>query len=349
MIELNLSILENLPEAAVYVVLGRITAINPMAAHYLPQLEIDGPVPGYLDLPRYGPKGVGTFTAGRTTYAFSRTDTGEGQLFLFHPAPQTSLTDLQLEGTIRQMRQLMAEFLTQIGPMTEGGEGKLSTAARENFSKSYHRMFRLLNNLDFVTSAAGPDGIPFRPSVLDLAGLCRQIARDAGQLLQQDTHLEYRSDLPSLLIQGDIPLLQRMLLGLISNSVQTMRGGVVLLSLRRQGDRAVLSLTDSGERPSDRQLAALLQQDTDQAIPQPGQGAGLGLSVVRHIAALHRGTMLVEWGEKAPDILISLPAGAQERLAVRTPEVQQDGGLSPLLVELSDVLPPQLFGQEGLD
>lgn len=55
---LNLSILENLPEAAVYVVLGRITAINPMAAHYLPQLEIDGPVPGYLDLPRYGPKGV---------------------------------------------------------------------------------------------------------------------------------------------------------------------------------------------------------------------------------------------------------------------------------------------------
>lgn len=43
------------------------------------------------------------------------------------------------------------------------------------------------------------------------------------------------------------------------------------------------------------------------------------------------------------------PAGAQERLAVRTPEVQQDGGLSPLLVELSDVLPPQLFGQEGLD
>ena len=189
MIELNLSILENLPEAAVYVVLGRITAINPMAAHYLPQLEIDGPVPGYLDLPRYGPKGVGTFTAGRTTYAFSRTDTGEGQLFLFHPAPQTSLTDLQLEGTIRQMRQLMAEFLTQIGPMTEGGEGKLSTAARENFSKSYHRMFRLLNNLDFVTSAAGPDGIPFRPSVLDLAGLCRQIARDAGQLLQQDTHL----------------------------------------------------------------------------------------------------------------------------------------------------------------
>lgn len=38
--------------------------------------------------------------------------------------------------------------------------------------------------------------------------------------------------------------------------------------------------------------------------------------------------MLVEWGEKAPVILISLPAGAQERLAVRTPEVQQDGGLS---------------------
>lgn len=57
--------------------------------------------------------------------------------------------------------------------------------------------------------------------------------------------------------------------------------------------------------------------------------------------------MLVEWGEKAPVILISLPAGAQERLAVRTPEVQQDGGLSPLLVELSDVRPLSSLVRKG--
>ena len=35
MIELNLSILENLPEAAVYVVLGRITAITARASYPL--------------------------------------------------------------------------------------------------------------------------------------------------------------------------------------------------------------------------------------------------------------------------------------------------------------------------
>ena len=49
-------------------------------------------------------------------------------------------------------------------------------------------------------------------------------------------------------------------------------------------------------------------------------------------------------------MLVSLPTGPLNgRSSVRAPAVQRDGGLDPVLMELSDVLPASLFGLEGLD
>ena len=71
---------------------------------------------------------------------------------------------------------------------------------------------------------------------------------------------------------------------------------------------------------------------------------------MRRIVAAHRGTMLVEWGEGAPTTLISLPAGPVDpRASVNAPTVYQDGGLSPILVGLADVLPVSVFELAELD
>ena len=49
-------------------------------------------------------------------------------------------------------------------------------------------------------------------------------------------------------------------------------------------------------------------------------------------------------------MILSLPTGPLDpRVPVRSPILQQDGGLSPLLVALSDVLPARLFGMEAPD
>lgn len=330
--------LDTFPEAAVLISQGKIVAANSMARHYLPQLELDFPLPLDQD-----PPAAGTFAAGSSNYSFSVSQSPEGLLLIFRPAAQTVLTDFQLDGSLRQMRSILAELL-----IDAGGQNPNDQAV---FRKNFYRMFRLVDNLDCMRLASSPQGLSFHPISMDLGGLCAQIARDVAPLLRDGgINLDYQSTRPSMLIPGDPQLLQRLLLELISNSARVTGRGSIFVRLRSQGNRALLLLSDSGNSPTPRQIASMLQQDSDQHLPTPEAGAGIGLSIARHIAALHSGSLLVEWGQSSLTVVLSLPTGPLiPRATVFTPSIQRDGGLSPLLVALADVLPAQAFELAELD
>ena len=340
--------LDHFPEGVVLLDEYRVLYVNAMAAHYLPQLVKDGPIPAALDLPGSESTGAGIFSVGSTSYSFSRTATEDGVFLFFRPAPQTALTDLQLEGALRQLRTFLGEFAMELSSHSDQS-APLSAECLADFSKSYHRAFRLVNNLDYLRQAATAEGVPYSPTALDLVDFCARLTGDAGELLAHTgTELTFECPLPVLLTRGDPKLLQTLLLGLIANSAQAARGGKVSLRLQRRDNRALLHLSDSGTPLSQRELAALLQQDNDHALPLPNQGAGLGLSMARHIVSLHHGALLVEWGHAAPSILISLPITSDTHVMAQTHRADFTGGLNPLLVGLSDVLPAFLFGEESL-
>ena len=329
------TLLDSLSEAAVLIREGTAAAFSPLARHYLPQLQVGAPAPDCL--PRSSLAGGGLFSAGSSAYSYTNTPLGQDQLLIFRPAAQTAITDVQLDGAVRQLRQFLGEILMETD----------AEATSAPFRKTFYRMLRLLKNLDYLhqEDAAAPAG------TLDFAGLCRQTAEEAAPLLLQGRiELDYTCPDASLLIPGDPGLLRYMVLELIANSARAVGQGQVHLQLKAQGSRVLLTVSDSGAPLSRRQLASLIQQDSDQNIPSAGAGAGLGLSVVRRVVALHRGTMLVEWGDGAPVTLISLPAGPlNPRATVSTSGLQRDGGLSPLLTALADVLPVRVFELAELD
>ncbi len=337
MLELMIPMVETMSEAAVLLDRGTVVACSPMARHYLPHLRTGLPAPDCLPQAR-GAVG-GLFSAGLSAYSYTLSPLGQAQLLIFRPAPQTAITDTQLDGALRQLRQFMGEFLMEL-PQQPGPEGA-------PFRKSFYRLFRLLGNLEYLHQ---PDR-PISRGPLDLAGLCHQIVQQAAPLLAQGgIELDYDCPDTSLIIPGDPVLLQRMILELIANSARAARGGSIHLRLRHQGGKALLTLSDTGAPPTQRQLAAMLQQDADQNIPAPGAGAGLGLPIVRRIVAAHQGAMLVEWGQGSPSTLISLPTGPLEpRTTLGTPTACRDGGLSPLLTALADVLPAEAFELAELD
>ena len=106
MLDFIQTLLDTFPEGAVQLREGAVVFANPMARHYLPQLEPGRPCPGFITLPHTGPSGAGIFTAGPASYTYSCTAGPEEQTVLFRPAPQTALTSRQLEGVLSQLRAL---------------------------------------------------------------------------------------------------------------------------------------------------------------------------------------------------------------------------------------------------
>lgn len=337
------SLLDALPEGVVQIRGGLVQACSGKARQYLPQLAVGKPVPNQLALSGEDGGGAGEFSLEGAVYSYSCSAAGDELLVLIRPVSEGILTGRQLEGVAYQLRTLLGDMLAEVGPSTAEEGGPVPAAA---FGKTFHRLFRLLDNLELLQ-----DAVPFHPVTMDLAGLCRDVVRPAADLLREaGVSLEYRSAESGLLIPGDPALLEKLLLELIANAARASEGGGVVLGLRRQGGRAVLTVSHSGPPAVGPQLDALLRPGVGEEAPLPGQGAGLGLSAARRIVALHKGSLLMEWGRSAPGAVVSLPTGPLDGKAkVRTPAYQRDGGLDPVLMALSDLLPARIFGLEGLD
>ena len=342
------TLLDVFPEGVVQVRDGVVLAANAAARRYLPQLEPGEPLPQWFVLPQSGSAGTGSFKAGCVCYTCGCTNFDGEQVVLFRPLGQSALSEWQLEGALRQLRTLLGEILAEVGPATGTEEGGVPA---DTFGKSFHRLFRLMENLEYMVRAGKGELSDFRPVTMDLDGLCRHVVERAYPLLQEvGITLDYESTENGLLIPGSPELLQRLLLGLIANAVQAVGAGRVVLTLRRLGGRALITLSDNGPLPDERQLSALLHRGAGEDIPLPGQGAGLGLSIARNIAVLHGGALLMELGASTPRVILSLPTGPLDgRTCVHTRTIQTDGGLDPVLVALSDVLPASVYGMEGLD
>ena len=334
---------QQLPHPALEIHNGTVTALNAAAQAQLPSLVQGGPVPEFLTL--QPGQDTGSFTQGSDTFLFTRVPAPSGDLVFFRPAQGCDLNERQLEGFSHQMRETMGTLLNQLQNLSLQVQDQPGPAAQiTQLNHSFHQMLRLMNNLEFLNIPLAQAQSLFRPVAMDLAGLCANVKRQAAPLLRKaNVNLEFSSPCAGLLIPGDPELLQRMMLALISNAAKVSSGGTVLLSLRPWMDRAVLSVADCGQGESN--LAALLSVSPLHDIPQPGDGAGMGLAVVRRIAALHGATLLTRRGDKDGLIFtISLPTGplpAQMELA--TPKMEQDAGISPFLLELADFLPSDLF------
>ncbi|NOX32125.1 MAG: HAMP domain-containing protein [Deltaproteobacteria bacterium] len=100
----------------------------------------------------------------------------------------------------------------------------------------------------------------------------------------------------AVLIPGDRGLLRRMFINLISNAIQyTPSGGVIVLSLRKAGHQAVLTITDSGIGIPEAALPHIFDRlyRVDPSRSNDTGGSGLGLAIVDTIVARHNGKILV--------------------------------------------------------
>lgn len=350
------TLFDSFPEAVLVFQDNRILYRNPAADRIFSGLETDAPVPEELAVLLEGAPApaVAAGKLGERTYAVTVQEIGGGIMAVLRPAgtPTTGPGLERLCFRLRQETAGLAMALQRLDPT----EGELDEErARRHLAAANQGLYRLLRLTDHLEFLDRTDEELYHPRPLDLAGFCRELGAQVESVCRMaGSQFLYESELVSLITMGDERLLRRLILSLVSNSIKAAgeEGRLGLrLSLAKDRKRALLTVWDSGEGLKEGELARLFGE-LEQEPPSldPREGLGLGLDAVRRIAELHGGAVMVE-GRPQDSLrcVVSLPVRAPEgRMLLEGHKADYAGGFSPLLVELSDVLPVRLFLPEDL-
>lgn len=176
----------------------------------------------------------------------------------------------------------------------------LDDARKADYARIIHEsgqhLLGLVNDiLDLSRVEAGAYELEPEPvDVGDLvAGCAEMVTLEAGR-----NGVEVRKVIASGLppLDADKRALRQIVLNLMSNAVKfTPPGGRVQVSVRRQGERLMVRVRDTGPgmRPEDvARVGEPFFQAGDRT--QKARGSGLGLAVVKGLVTLHQGTFRVE-------------------------------------------------------
>jgi cell cycle sensor histidine kinase DivJ len=177
--------------------------------------------------------------------------------------------------------------------------------------ESGHHLLAVVNTLLDISKIetgnfdVSPDGFDMASLVHGCCDLMRLKAEQGGVALER----EVAADLPEVV--ADQRACKQVLINLLSNAVKfTPSGGTVTVGLRRERDRIVLVVTDTGVGVPEDDLPKLGNPffQANSSYSRAHEGTGLGLSVVRGLVGLHNGSMTIEsqMGE-GTRVTVSLP------------------------------------------
>lgn len=213
----------------------------------------------------------------------------------------------RLEGAFSALGQFSAElaheFRTPLHVMRQQTEVALAQARTPSEYRDVlgstleevDRLRRLVDDMLFLARAEDPRAsvarvdLDARRELADVTEYLEPLAAEVGVTLASDGS-------PGLHLSADRTLFRRALVNLVTNAVRhTPAGGHVALSARSDGDAAIVEVRDTGYGiPSD-VLARVFDRHVQVLPPSAppgsaGEGAGLGLAIVRGIMHLHGGT-----------------------------------------------------------
>lgn len=129
---------------------------------------------------------------------------------------------------------------------------------------------------------------------LDLAEVVESVCGDMALLKEKEISLAWEAQ-PGFIVRGNRELLSRLLVNLLSNAYRYGREqGHIWVRLSRKGNRAELSVEDNGIGIEPEQQEKIFRRFYQADASRTGQGNGLGLAMVKEIAAFHGGEIRVE-------------------------------------------------------
>lgn len=232
---------------------------------------------------------------------------GEKERTLLLAAAQSARAEADSANTVKdeflatlshELRTPLTSILGWSQLITAGKLDKQQTVtAIETIARNARAQGRLIDELlDVSRIMTRKLGLDLR--VLKLAPLIQAVvddvrpAADAGRI-----NLETALDSEVGPILGDPDRLQQIVWNLLTNAIKfTPKGGDVHVRLERNDSHALITVNDNGQGISTDLLPHVFERfrQADSSNTRNNGGLGLGLSIVRQLVELHRGTVTAE-------------------------------------------------------
>jgi two-component system phosphate regulon sensor histidine kinase PhoR len=188
-------------------------------------------------------------------------------------------------------------FLETLRDETVRGDAARADRFLSIMESEGRRMQRLIDDLLSLSRieaerfSAPSEAVALAPLAEEAAGQLRHVAEERGS----EVRVEAEVELPP--VPGDRSKLLQLFDNLIGNALRYGRAGrPVVVSLKRDGDAAHVSVTDEGEGIAPEHIPRLTQRfyRVDPGRSRAVGGTGLGLAIVKHIVERHRGRLEIE-------------------------------------------------------
>lgn len=259
-------------------------------------------------------------------------------------------------GTLRMTRQIISGLRNSAMGLKMSADRcffKLDEGeqpAQQHVSMLYHYYYRLLRTITQVDSASLIErgDMLFSPVSTDLIQLCADLADTVSALSAgSGVSISFSTPEGELFAVIDPERMEQLILNLLANSLEhTRAGNSITISLRRAGERIVLSVDDDGDGISQEALSNIFTPPSPEPeLSSTHGGCGLGLYIAYGIAQLHSGVLLIESREgEGTHVRLMLPSDTVPAPKFSTPAAAYKRSVSTVLTGLAEVLGNNCFG-----
>ena len=215
-------------------------------------------------------------------------------------------------------------------------------------NRGLFQILRVIGNMSDASRYAASS----RQETLAIASEFDEIFEKAqAAIAHTGIRLRYTGLQESLYCLGDKEQLERAVLNILSNALKfTEKNGTIDATLTHRGRMLRLSVQDDGSGISDSVRANIFHRHLRQPGIEDGRfGLGLGMVLIRSVAANHGGTVLIDQPEGQGTritMTMALRQNSGNVLRCPVPRVDYAGGYDHTLLELSDCLPASVYEKE---
>jgi len=154
--------------------------------------------------------------------------------------------------------------------------------------------------------------------------------------------LIFGTDVEEKYLNFDLDAIERIILNLISNAIKFRReNGTININIFDKGNSIIICVKDDGIGISTQQQGFIFEKfkQVDKSFTRNTEGSGIGLSLVKSLVELHKGTITLKSKEGVgSEFIIELPIFETSQHCVKNNnEIFQSNITEKINVEFSDI------------